>query len=86
MKAFAEDIKTSYNENSPLDCFVNNAAVFENDGPKYHSIPSGEKLERTFMINVWAPYQLATAALVGLNTPLKRLLITSSISHSDCVF
>ncbi len=85
---FAEDMVQTYNAPElSLDCLVNNAGIIEADdaaGPTYVSLPSGKKVERTFMVNVWAPFKLSVAALQHFssqNSPLKRLLVTSSTMH-----
>lgn len=68
-----------------LDVLVNNAAIFDENGP--HTSPSNPKLELTFAVNVLAPFvltqRLLTRALQCRST-IKKVINTSSTSHMDC--
>ena len=57
----------------------NNAAIFDENGPTKSKCG---KYELTFMVNVVAPFIITKKVLSDL-TP-KRIIITSSISHTDC--
>ena len=59
---FSEEISMTYRY-IPLDAFVNNANFKETEDCTMVNLPSWKKVERTFMINVWAPYKLTMTAL-----------------------
>lgn len=74
VQLFAEDVKQKLPN---LDCLINNAAIFDKDGP--HTTNDG--YEMTFQVNVIAPFMLT----ILLGTTLKpfRIINTSSMSHTD---
>ena len=59
---FSDEIAMTYRY-IPLDAFVNNANFKETEDCTMVNLPSWKKVERTFMINVWAPYKLTMTAL-----------------------
>ena len=59
---FSDEISSTYRY-IPLDAFVNNANFKETEDCTMVNLPSWKKVERTFMINVWAPYKLTMTAL-----------------------
>ena len=82
VKAFKADLISTFDpeKSRPLDCLINNAAIFEPNGRKKSA---DGRFERTFMVNVLAPFYLTSKVLEAGIEP-NRIIITSSISHSDC--
>ena len=84
VQEFAQEISMFYklsNFGPQLDCFLNFANFTETDKQTFITLPSGKKVERTFMLNVWAPYTLAVAALTETSPKVKRVIIPSSDVH-----
>ena len=85
VKSFTEQILKEYDPESgelgQLDCLVNNAAIFDDKGPNKSK---DGKYELTFMVNVLAPFYITQKILTEMNSQPQRILITSSISHTDC--
>ena len=91
MKRFADDIIEKFPgeedlDGKPggrqLDCLINNAATFDENGPKKNADGS---LDLTFMVNAFAPFIMVKKILTGMRWQPQRIINTSSISHIDAV-
>lgn len=76
VRELARDVETRL---PSLDCLINNAALFDKGGPNTTS----DGYERTFQVNVLAPFILTILLARALKGSLTRILNTSSMSHTD---
>lgn len=64
VKDFADDVMEHFDEDDPLDCLINNAAVIDMSGPNKCS-NNHIDFELTFMVNTVAPFVLMRRLLNG---------------------
>jgi NAD(P)-dependent dehydrogenase (short-subunit alcohol dehydrogenase family) len=76
VREFAREVESRL---PSLDCLINNAAVFDKGGP--HTTIDGYEL--SFQVNVLAPFVLTILLACAMKGSLRRILNTSSMSHTD---
>ena len=70
-----------YGNLGQLDCLINNAGIFDTEGPQKSKDGS---LERTFMVNAFAPFVITYRVLKEMAEQPQRIINTSSTAHTDC--
>ena len=77
VRDFAHEVSEHFDEDDPLDCLVNNAAVVDLNGPSKCSNKHVE-LDLTFMVNTVAPFVLMSRLMQGPSHSVPRRIVNLS--------